>query len=82
MSGIGVISNPKSRKNKKDPELMKKLGYILGDNGISYQTNTIDDIYKVAEEFRKKKIDILCINGGDGTNHVTLSVFLQVYKEE
>ncbi len=81
MAGIGIISNPKSGLNKRNPNEMKKLGYILGSNGEACETNSIDDIYKVAENFKKNNVDVLCINGGDGTNHVTLSVFIQVYKE-
>ncbi len=81
MSGIGIISNPRSKKNKQNPEAMKRLGYILGNNGEAYETRSIDDIYKVAEAFKRNSVDILCINGGDGTNHVTLSVFIQVYKD-
>src|SRR4029077_4419067 len=31
------------------------------------------------EDFRKVEIDVLAISGGDGTNHVTLTGFLDVY---
>lgn len=79
MPGIGVITNPKSRVNKRDPSKMRQLGYLLGSQGSPYATRSLDDLYRAAEEFKKAEIDILGINGGDGTIHVTLTAFAQVY---
>jgi diacylglycerol kinase family enzyme len=79
MAGIGVISNGRSRKNKKNPQRVNELKYILGNNGIVRETKTIEQLYEAAEEFKERDIDILCINGGDGTNHVTLTAFINVY---
>ena len=33
MPGIGVITNPYSRQNKRNPRLAQRLGYILGEKG-------------------------------------------------
>jgi len=77
--GIGVITNPRSRVNKRDPGKMQKLGYLLGSRGSAEATASLDDVYRAAEEFKAAGIDILGINGGDGTIHVTLTAFLQVY---
>jgi diacylglycerol kinase family enzyme len=77
--GIGVITNPRSRVNKKDPGKMRQLGYLLGSHGAPYATRSLDDLYRAAEEFKAADIDVLGINGGDGTIHVTLSAFGQVY---
>lgn len=80
MPGIGVINNPKSRQNKKHPTRIKTLGYILGEEGSSKATNSIDELEDCLKDFRKRKIDILAINGGDGSNHVTLTKLIEVYK--
>jgi diacylglycerol kinase family enzyme len=77
--GIGVITNPRSRVNKKDPGKMRQLGYLLGSHGAPYATKSLDDLYRAAEEFKAADIDILGINGGDGTIHVTLTAFGHVY---
>ncbi len=77
--GIGVITNPRSRVNKRDPAQMRSLGYLLGSEGAAEATRSLDDLYRAAEEFKAAGIDILGINGGDGTIHVTLSAFLEVY---
>jgi diacylglycerol kinase (ATP) len=77
--GIGVITNPRSRVNKRDPQRMRQLAYLLGSRGAAEATKSLDDLYRAAEEFKAAGIDILGINGGDGTIHVTLTAFLQVY---
>ena len=41
MAGIGIVTNPHSRRNRKDPERMRRLGYILGR----------DDVYETIEGF-------------------------------
>jgi diacylglycerol kinase family enzyme len=79
MAGIGVITNPKSRANKKNPRRMRELGHMLGSEGAAEATRSLDELYRAAEEFKAANIDILGINGGDGTIHVTLTAFLKVY---
>jgi diacylglycerol kinase family enzyme len=61
---------------------MRQLGYLLGSRGSAEATRSIDDLYRAAEEFKAAGIDILGINGGDGTLHVTLTAFIQVYGSE
>jgi diacylglycerol kinase family enzyme len=80
MPGIGLITNPRARTNKKDPARMRRLGYLLGSQGLPEATKSLDDLYRVAEEFRLSGIDILGINGGDGTIGCTLTAFLKVYQ--
>ncbi len=82
MPGIGIITNPHSRRNKRYPERMRRLGYMLGRHDTYELTNRIEDIEAVAREFKANDIDILALNGGDGTNHVTLSQFIEVYGDD
>ncbi|PIR16946.1 MAG: hypothetical protein COV46_06125 [Deltaproteobacteria bacterium CG11_big_fil_rev_8_21_14_0_20_49_13] len=79
MSGIGIILNPHSRSYKHNPERMERLGFIVGDKASCHATHDILDVEALAKEFKEKQIEILGISGGDGTNHVTLSTFLNVY---
>lgn len=79
MGGIGVISNPRSGKNKRNPGLARRLAYILGDKNLLAQPDHKDGLGEVARHFRERAIDILCINGGDGTAHTVLSAFLAEY---
>lgn len=79
MPGIGVVLNPRSRRNLRDPRAADRLARRLGDVGVVRQANSIDELYRIAEDFRRDDIDVLAISGGDGTNHVTLTGFLDVY---
>ncbi len=79
MSGIGVVVNPRSRRNLRDPRAALRLARTLGDHGIVRQVNSIEDLHRAAEDFRSLGIDVLGISGGDGTNHVTITGFLDVY---
>ena len=82
MPGIGIITNPHSKLNKRKPETPKLLGYILGEHGRLEVTQSLEDLQKVAERFRDSKIDILAINGGDGTISRTLTAFIKAYGDQ
>src|ERR1700756_2210147 len=79
MSGIGVVLNPKSRRNLRDPRAATRLARTLGDHGTVRAAHSIDDLFRIAEDFKRLRIDVLGISGGDGTNHVTITGFLDVY---
>lgn len=79
MPGIGVVLNPHSKRYRNNPEKLKRMGFIVGERGNCAETHNHSDIRIVAEDFKRKGIDILALSGGDGTNHVTLSTFLEVY---
>ena len=76
---IGVVLNPRSRRNLRDPRAASRLARALGDQGIVREARSIDELYRIAEDFKRLQIDVLGISGGDGTNHVTLTGFINVY---
>jgi diacylglycerol kinase family enzyme len=80
MAGIGVIYNPRSGRNLRDPKAARRLSKALGDHGVVREAGSIDQLYRVAEDFRSLDIDILAVSGGDGTNGVTITGFLDVYQ--
>lgn len=82
MSGIGIITNPYSKLNKRDPSRTKLLGYILGEQGRLELTRSLDELQQVAFKFRNSKISTLAINGGDGTIARTLTAFIRAYEGE
>ena len=55
---------------------------MLGDHGVVRTVKSRDDLARIAEDFRKLQIDVLGISGGDGTNYMTLTGFLDVYADE
>lgn len=81
MPGIGIILNPHSRSNRNNPERVKRLGFIVGDKGACKATQDVMDLETILHEFKERKIDILGISGGDGTNHCTLTKLVKKYGE-
>jgi diacylglycerol kinase (ATP) len=79
MPGIGVVLNPKSRRNLRDPGAALRLARQLGDQGVVRPVHSRDELQRTAEDFKRLDIDVLGISGGDGTNHVTITGFLDVY---
>lgn len=79
MGGIGVITNPRSRQNVKNPQIAERLGYILGEKGTLAQPADLTALNVVAKQFYQHRIDVLCINGGDGTMHTALTAMVKVY---
>lgn len=81
MPGIGVILNPYSRSNRKNPWRAEELGFIVGDKGSCHATHSIEDVAILARQFKERQIEILGLSGGDGTYQKTLTTFLKVYGE-
>ena len=77
MPGIGVINNPYSRKNKKNPDHMNSLGHIVGSQGTAVATKKVQDLDEMMRLFKKQEIDILAINGGDGSNSHALTAMIK-----
>ena len=79
MAGIGIITNPHSKLNKKDPDRPKYLSYIAGEKGKLEITQDLKQLSIVAEKFVEKKPEIIAINGGDGTISRTLTALIDAY---
>lgn len=82
MPGIGVILNPYSRSNRKNPGRAEELGFIVGDKGSCHATHSVEDVKEVAKQFKEREIEILGLTGGDGTYQKTLTAFINVYRDK
>lgn len=82
MSGIGIITNPHSKLNKQKPHRTALLGYILGEHGRIELTESLSELESVARKFKESSVEILAINGGDGTISRTLTAFVKVYGQQ
>jgi diacylglycerol kinase family enzyme len=81
MPGIAVVSNPRSGSNKKNPELVRRLAFVLGEKGELAQPDGLDRLEDVVRDLRARDVDIICVNGGDGTVHKLLSSLVRVYAD-
>lgn len=82
MPGIGVVLNPFSKKYKRNPDKLDQMAFIIGDKASCRPTEDLDDLHRVADEFKSRDVDVLAISGGDGTIHCTLTEFIKVYGEK
>lgn len=71
--------------NRRRPGVVGALDRLiapLGDAAVARSTASVEMIEGVAREFAERDVEILALNGGDGTNHVTLTEFLRVWGDK
>lgn len=79
---IGVITNPKSRKNRGQPRRAERLQSILGTLGEVHATESVDSIKPVLRDFLRKRARYWVADGGDGALHWMLRMGMEVLEEE
>jgi diacylglycerol kinase family enzyme len=79
MGGIGIVNNPMSRRNRRRPRACRRLRAALGDDGDLLDASTPDELARALESFRKAGIDVLGVNGGDGTIHYVLTAAVRAW---
>jgi diacylglycerol kinase (ATP) len=79
MGGIGIVNNPRSRRNRRHPSLARRLRERLGDDGEVIDASTPEELARAVERFRALGIEVLGVNGGDGTGHVVLTAFARAW---
>jgi diacylglycerol kinase family enzyme len=79
MGGIGIVNNPRSRRNRLRPELGDRLRARLDGEGLVLDASTHEELEDVVRRLRAAEIDLLGVNGGDGTGHVVLTAFARAY---
>ena len=61
MGGIGVVTNPRSRLNRRNPRLARQLAYILGEKGTIEQPTDLEALRRTAEGFRQHGIGLVSV---------------------
>jgi diacylglycerol kinase (ATP) len=66
MPKIGLISNPRSQRNRRG---LEEIGQILADapDIVHVATEASGELDEVLSDFAARGVDLLLINGGDGT---------------
>lgn len=75
MALIGIINNPGSRYNRRHPGAARRLAALLGDDGMVADAADPEQLERAVQRFRAASVEVLGVNGGDGTGHVVLSAF-------
>ncbi|MEQ1504469.1 MAG: diacylglycerol kinase family protein [Myxococcota bacterium] len=79
---VAVVTNPKSRHNRRNPGLTTTLAYVLGERGEVVTPSDVGALGSIAARFRERGVDTLCVNGGDGTLHQVLTAFVRTWGED
>lgn len=78
---LGVITNPKSRKNRRRPGHAARLRGLVGDMGEVHETPSIEAIKPVLRDFLRRDVSVWVSDGGDGALHWMLRAGLELLEE-
>jgi hypothetical protein len=81
MKQIGILLNPNSRKNKRNPQRRERLQEILGQRGSLVATRSLSEVRCVLEDFLAQDIKYFLADGGDGTFFWMVNTLRQIYRE-
>ena len=82
MKAIGIIHNPRSKKNMKHPSMLDTIKDTVGKYGTVFVPFSFEELTEVAREIKRDGYEIIGVNGGDGTNHQIISRIIDVYQGE
>ena len=80
MPGIGLLLNPRAKQHLADPDLAERLKRQVGDHGVVRAPESYEQLAQAAEDFKQHGVELVAVAGGDGTNHVTITGLVEVYK--
>ncbi len=72
-NAIGVLTNPNSGKNRRNPGRLDDLERAVAGHGVVRQTQSLDELGAVVREFTSLGCRYWVVDGGDGTLHWLLS---------
>lgn len=79
---IGVITNPRSRKNRGRPNRAAELQRIVGDCGEVHATDHVDAIKPILRDFLRRRARYWVADGGDGALHWMVRAGLEILEED
>ncbi|HEY6005699.1 MAG TPA: diacylglycerol kinase family protein [Anaeromyxobacter sp.] len=82
MGGIGIVNNPRTRRNLRRPGIARRLRERLANDGEVLDASTPDELERAVERFRSARVDVVGVNGGDGTTHYVVTAFARAYGKE
>lgn len=71
---IGVVFNPNSKKNLRDPGRFLRLQRLIGDAGEVHRTKHVDAIADVVHDLLDREVPYWVADGGDGAFHWLVNV--------
>lgn len=68
-----IVTNPRSRRNRRDPGLRERLRALVGAQGVVEAPETREELAALAERLAASRPTVLGLHGGDGTSHSVLT---------
>jgi diacylglycerol kinase family enzyme len=81
MSGFGIVNNPRARRNLRAPGTAARLRTLVDADGEVADATTREELAQAVQRFKARGIDLLGVNGGDGTGHVVLTALAEAYRD-
>lgn len=78
---IGVLTNPNSGKNRRNPGRLTELDRAVARWGLVRQTRDLSELQPAVEEFLDLGCRYWVVDGGDGTLHWMLTTGYQITRE-
>src|SRR5688572_10368371 len=78
---VGVVTNPRSRKNRGRPRRAEALAAVLGEAGVVVETPDLAAVKPALRRFLRDSADIWVSDGGDGALHWMLRLAGEVMAE-
>lgn len=78
---IAIVTNPRSRKNLRDPGRAERLREIVGDLGEVRQTESPEELRQALPELLAGGATVLVSDGGDGSLHWMLNTLSELERE-
>lgn len=79
---IALFVNPRSRANRKDPELSGRLRGALGDAGRLIAPGSLEELRAEAHALHADRPGVVAVHGGDGSLHKVLSALVDAWGGE
>ncbi len=76
---IGVITNPRARKNVGRAERPERLASLLGAAGVVHATRTLEELAPAVEDLVERGARCWVVDGGDGSLHWVLNAVVDRY---
>ena len=73
------MNNPRSRRNRHSAGLAGRLRALVGSDGEVADAATPEELDRAVERFRAAGVDVVGVNGGDGTGHFVLTALARAY---
>ena len=78
----GIIVNPNAKKNIGGKFCPEDLEKIMGKRAIVRATPHISNVRDVFSEFFDRGVNVICVSGGDGSQHLTLTELVHFCREK